>query len=394
MNNPSIWIPSAVPFFSFGLLYYLISPVLVFPLLSGENDLLFESTSYLNSSYFDSRYALDIIVIFLSFYFGYSTTRSATSGKASTLDYGSFKATSPLFFFIALLTLIIYFFLAAAQTGAGFFTGYSEYDSYILGAFSTITILSAWFVNYFSVRRVRSLFVLCFIFCSALLLGWGSRMYFVLGFAAILLGLISNSRNLLKSVSFLSVALIIGVFVVFIGILREGGKEFKAESLLGIFFSEPLFTAISGSLFLDNSGGRPTYNIPNALPAAVIHFIPSFLFPGKAELIADLTYDENFFTPFGGTALLASLYSNFGMLYPIFVAAIGSYYGFLFTKSQYSIFYRTIYFSALPVLLFLFYRDGMATVLKVLFFNGLIVPYFIAKSLNIHSAISTSARFR
>lgn len=394
MNNQSVWIPSAMPFFLFGLIYYLVSPIIVFPMLSGENDLLFASTDYLDISYFDSSYVLDIIVIFLSFYLGYSATKLATSCVVSALDYGSFQSKAPVVFFIALLTLIIYFVLVAAQTGEGFFTGYSSYDAYVLGAFSTIIILNAWFINFFSERHIRLLFFVCFIFCSALLLGWGSRMYFVLAFVTLLLGLISNNKRLLKSVTFFVSASVVGIFIVFIGVLREGGTEFKGDKLLGIFFAEPLFSAISGFLFFENSGGRPAYNIPHALYAAVIHFVPSFLFPGKAQLIDELTFNEDVVSPFGGTALVVSLYSNFGMLYPIYVAAIGSYYGLLFVKSQYSIFYRAIYFSALPVLLFLFYRDGMSTVLKVLFFNGLIVPYFVAKSIVIYSTLSTSNEFR
>ena len=394
MRNENVWIPSAMPFFLFGLMYYLISPIIVFPLLSGENDLLFASTGYLDISYFDSSYVLDILFIFLSFHLGYAVTKSATSGTVSALDHGSFQTKAPLFFTIALLTLIIYFSFVASQTGVGFFTGYSGYDAYVLGAFSTTIFLNAWFINFFSERYIRILFFICFIFCSALLLGWGSRMYFVLGFVSLLLGLISNHRGLLKSFSFFVFALVIGTFIVFVGVLREGGTELKGDVLLGIFFAEPLFSSISGFLFFENSGGRPAYNIPHALYAAVIHFVPSFLYPGKAQLIDDLTFNEGIVSPFGGTALLVSLYSNFGMFYPIFVAAIGSYYGFLFVKSQNSIFYRAVYFSALPVLLFLFYRDGMSTVLKVLFFNGFIVPYFVAKSLIIYSTLSISNEVR
>jgi len=394
MSNENLWIPGAIPFFLFGFFYYLISPVFVFPLLSRENDILFFATGYLVDSYFDSAYALDVLFIFLSFYFGYSATKSATSRTLSTLDYCSFQEKSPLFFALALLTLIVYFLLVAVQTGPGLFTGYSGYDVYVLGAFSTIVFLSAWFVNFFSEKHIRYLFIIYFIFCSVLLLGWGSRMFFVLSFTALLLGFISHHKKILKSVLFYVSASISAIFIVFVGVLREGGTDFNSNTLLGILFAEPLFSAASGFLFLENSGGRPAYNIPHELYATVIHFVPSFLFPGKIQLISDLTFNENISSPFGGTALIVNLYSNFGMLYPIFVAAIGSYYGFLFVKSQDSIFYRSIYFSALPVLLFLFYRDGITTVLKVLFFNGLIVPYFVAKSLTFYSTLSSSDGFR
>jgi hypothetical protein len=310
------------------------------------------------------------------------------------LDYGSFEAKSPLFFAFGFLALIIYFIAGAAETGAGFFTGYSGYDVYVLGAFSTIVFSSALFVNFFTAKNIRLIFLLYFIVCSVLLLGWGSRMFFVLGFIALSLGLISHHRNLLKSFSFYVLALIIGVFIIFVGVLREGGTEFDSDKLLGIFFAEPLLSSVSGFLFLENSGGRPAFKFPHVLYVSVIHFVPSFLFPDKMLLISKLTFDENIISPFGGSALLVSLYSNFGMLYPVYVAAIGSYYGFLFAKAQYSIFYRAIYFSALPVLLFLFYRDGPETVLKVLLFNGLIVPYLVARFLSKRSALSASDGLR
>jgi hypothetical protein len=112
--------------------------------------------------------------------------------------------------------------------------------------------------------------------------------------------------------------------------------------------------------------------------AAIIHFIPSAIFPGKLDLISAITFNENITSPFGAKALLVNLYSNFGFFYPIFLALVGSYYGFLSRKARYSVFYRATYFSALPVLAFLFFREDLSTIIKVVVFNGLAVPLFIA----------------
>ena len=203
-------------------------------------------------------------------------------------------------------------------------------------------------------------------------------MFFVLGFMTLILGVVSKNRELLKSVRLYTLIASLGLLVVVVGIVRQGGGELSSDQLIGVFFAEPLFTSISGSLFLENSGGRPIYGVPHDVFASVIHFIPSAVFPGKVELMSQITFNENVESPFGAKSLIVNLYSNFGRFYPIFVATIGAYFGFLFTKAQASVFYRAIYFSALPILLLFFFRESLVTVIKVLIFNGLVVPLLVS----------------
>ena len=381
VNKQGAWIPSAIPFFFFGLVYYLVSPAFVFHFLSADSELLDNATRYLDSTYFDSSYFLDAVAIFLSFLFGYSVGRAVTRSKPSIADYGSLKTSVPKILALSFGALIVYFTIVASMSGAGFFSGYSTYNVAVLGTFSTCAFLSVWFVNYFSTKRIRLLFLSFFVVCSVLLLGWGSRMFFVLSFMALVLGLVSKYKWLLRSPWFYGSAAVTCLFVIAVGIVREGGREFGSDNLLAVLFAEPFFTSVSGSLYLERSGGRPIYGVPYDLLASVIHFVPSAIFPGKVDLINAITFNEKIQSPFGARALLVSLYSNFGIFYPIFIAAIGSYYGFLYKRARLSVFYRATYFSALPVLTFLFYREGLTTVIKVLIFNGLAVPLFIALSL-------------
>ena len=202
-------------------------------------------------------------------------------------------------------------------------------------------------------------------------------MFFVLSFMALMLGLVSKNRKLLKNLWAYSFVLVFAFLVVIVGIVR-GGEEISSDKLMAVFFAEPLFTSITGSLYFENSGGRPMYSVPYDLYASIIHFIPSAVYPGKVELISAITFDENIVSPFGAKALMVSLYSNFGYFYPIFVASLGFYYGFLYKKALNSVFYRATYFSALPILMFYFFREGLPTVMKVMFFNGLVVPLFVA----------------
>ena len=381
MTQQSAWIPSAVPFFLFGLIYYLVSPAFVFHFLSADSKLLSSATRYLDSTYFGASYFLDTVAMLLSFLFGYGLGRAVTRAKPSIADHGSLKTSIPKILALTFGALIVYFTVVASTSGAGFFTGYSTYNIGVLGAFSTSAFLSAWFVNYFLSKQIRLLFLSFFVVCSVLLLGWGSRMFFVLSFMALMLGLVSNNKWLMRNAWFYGFAAVCFLFVLAVGILREGGREFGSDDLIAVLFAEPLFTSVSGSLYLEHSGGRPVYGVPYDLLASIIHFFPAAIFPGKVELINAITFNEKIQSPFGAKSLLVSLYSNFGVFYPMFMAAIGSYYGFLYKKARFSIFYRATYFSALPVLTFLFYREGLATVIKVLFFNGLAVPLVISLSL-------------
>ena len=166
--------------------------------------------------------------------------------------------------------------------------------------------------------------------------------------------------------------------MIVVGIVRQGASELSSDQLIAVFFAEPLFTSITGSLYLENVGGRPAYGVPYDLFASVIHFIPSSIFPGKMELISEIAPKENIVSPFGATALIASMYSNFGMFYPVFIAGIGFYYGYLRKRAQASVFFRATYCSALPIILLLFFRDNLNTVIKVMIFNGLIMPLLVA----------------
>jgi len=378
VSNKKIWVPSAVPFFLFGFVYYLISPPFVLQFLSDDNDLLYVATRYLDSRFFNISYFLDAIFILVSFWLGYSLGRVGTNAKCSVLDYGSFQTSFPSLLALLFFVLIVYFSLTADATGAGLFTGYSTYNISVLGPFSTCAFMSAWFVNYFSRKKISLIFLSFFVICSVLLLGWGSRMFFVLSFMALILGVLSKNRKLLKSLRLYVLVIVSCLLMLVVGVVRHGGGQLSGDKLIGILFAEPLFTSITEALYLDNSGGRPVYGVPYDLFASIIHFIPSAVYPGKIELIGEITFDENVETPFGAKALMVNMYSNFGMFYPIFIAFIGLYYGFLYKKAQNSVFYRATYFSALPIVFLLFFRESLITVIKVMFFNGLIVPLFVS----------------
>ncbi|MFT6274083.1 MAG: hypothetical protein ACJAZ0_000171 [Halioglobus sp.] len=372
------WVPSAMPFFLFGFIYYIVSPFFVYKYLATSSNLLEVAEKYIDPAYFDFSYFLDAVVMLVSFLVGYGLARSVINTRASALDYGSYQSNYPLLLAAVFFVLVMYFSLLANASGAGFFTGYSSYNISVLGPFSTCVFMCSWFVNYFSNRNISILFFSFFVFCSALLLGWGSRMFFVLSLTALILGFVSKNRHILKSIWLYGFIVGAGLLMVIVGVLREGGGEFSSDILVSVFFAEPLFTSVTGSLYLESLGGRPVYGVPYDVFASFIHAIPSAVYPDKMQIINEITRNENVVSPFGAKALLVNLYSNFGMFYPLFIALMGFYYGFLNRRAQNSVFYRATYFSVLPIILLLFFRENLTTVLKVMFFNGLLVPLLVS----------------
>jgi oligosaccharide repeat unit polymerase len=274
--------------------------------------------------------------------------------------------------------LIVYIYATASASGVQFFTGYSTYNILVLGPLSTCAFMSAWFVNYFSINKIRFLFLGIYTLSSVLLLGLGSRMHFVLGFMALIIGLVAKNKRLLRSLPFYIAVTTCCLLVIAVGVAREGGREFSTENLMAVFFAESLFSSLSGAVYLENAGGRPPFGVPYDLFASLVNFVPSPIYPEKIELMAELTYSKHQGSPFGGRSLIANVYPNFGYFYPLYIGFIGTYYGYLYKRAHKSVFYRAVYFSALPILVFFFYREPIFTLMKVMFFNGLLVPIIVS----------------
>ena len=94
-GNNDAWIPSAIPFFLIGFVYYLVSPALVFRFLSKDNELLDAATKYVSPDYFNFLYLLDAIAILVSFLLGYFLAKHVTRAKVSSADCGSHQQSVP-----------------------------------------------------------------------------------------------------------------------------------------------------------------------------------------------------------------------------------------------------------------------------------------------------------
>lgn len=389
MKNNNFWVPGALPFFLFGVLYYLVTPVFVQKLISDNNSLLNTANKFIGKDYFNVFYFIDVFLILFFFSVGFYGAKKINFKKNRLLDHFSNDLIIPKFVFILFFIFFLFLVLRAAFSGANFFSGYSDYNILVLGPFASTVFLSAWFCNYFSRKIILLLFRVVFLLSAVILIGLGSRMFFVLGLITLLLGVISRNDKFLKVVRqniklrikhyiALGLLLILGIIIfVSVGIYRQANSGISAESFIGVFFAEPFFGTTSSAIYLDNIGKRPLINIPYDLIASIVNFIPSFIYPDKVKFLSDFTYDVNKASPFGGQGLIGNLYSNFGMAYPLYILFVGVFYGYLHRKALSSTFFRATYFSVLPLLMFHFFRDGLVTVVKVMFFNVFIFPMFL-----------------
>lgn len=370
-NQSIYWVPSAFPFFLFGFTYYLITPYLAFNFMI-DSSVVKIASKWMSTSYFDMLYLSDCILIIVFWLLGYFTI-GKINPKVRIIDKFSYFRTAPSIIGFIFLFFLFFLVVTSLSKGSVLFSGYSSYDVGALGQLSTLVFMSVFFLNYFQRKSVYYLFLIIFFVSSVILLGFGSRMFFVLGAISLIISFISLRKHILTNPLFILSILGLLILVLGIGVWRSG-DEITLDTLLFIFLAEPIFTSTSGALYIDNMGGRPVWAIPKDLFASFVNFIPTIIFPEKLNFLDKITYNENRTSPFGASALIANMYSNFGVFFPIYFFIMGLFYGFLKRMANTSIFYRAVYFSLLPMLMFHFFREGYITVFKVIFFNGFILP--------------------
>lgn len=355
-----------------GTMYYIVLPsVLFFNDYLGLSFIQGVVSPYLNLNSRDIylNNIFDFVIINLSFIFGFFIVFPLKINKSQIFDKNNisrFKSTS-FSVFLLLMFFLMFVAIRATLSGYRFFSGYTTYDISVLGPLATLCFMSMWFYIYFD----RKLFLILFMVAGTLLLGSGSRMFFLLPLLSLMLNSVFNSP---RKILTYSMVLFLSIYcMLLVGLLREG-SEISFEGLFIILFAEPVFTSI-GTLFYFNAG-RPDLGFPTDIIAAFVNFVPSFLYPDKKLVLDAIIFDENINNPFGAQSLLINLYKNFGWLYPFFMVSFGFYFGILY-KYRGNRFFYVVYVMSMPFILLHFQREGFITVFKVLFFNGLIFPILL-----------------
>lgn len=360
-------------FFFVGLFYYFLMPPFAMLFLP-DSVHVGRAIIWVFADQYDIYYFLDGIVIVASWISGRYLSRVLISPSASFLDPATYMVKGGWILVMFMLAVFVLNLSSAVLGGASFFSGYQDYDILVLGPFATLAFMAMLFRTFFSDSKVRLGFFLIFAGSTLILLGLGSRMLVVTAIAIAMIDYFySRALKRASVVVFIIFAIAIAVGMLVVGVVRDGGN-LDIQSLLGIFFAEPLYTSIGAVRYFTFTDGRPVFNFPYDVVAGFVNFIPSILFPEKVEVFQALGGLSWNYSPFGASALLVNLYKNFGMAYPLFIIVLALYYSFLQASARVSVFYRAIYFSSLPLLLLYIHREGFVTVIKVLLFNGLLLP--------------------
>jgi len=373
-------------FFSIGFIYYLLTPVFSLAVLVADTpfdladipfDLLFQANKYISLSFFDMYYFLDVFIILVTFYLGYRFSFFINYKLTySRFDLVAMSKNSAMTLAVVFVVMSLGLVMYSISLGVVFFSGYRHFNVTILGSLSTLAYISLFCSIFFYEPMYKYIFLSIFIGIAVLLLGLGSRNIVLNGFISLAVYKVWLSPQILKSYKLYFVLLLLMLSMIAIGIWRSG-YEFSLNMMISHFFADALFVMTSASSYLQNIGVRPVLEFPSSLFAGVVNFLPSLLFPQKIQIIAEMVNDHNMFSPFGASSIIVNLYSNFGMLYPIYIFFMAILYTYLYQRACISTFYRSIYIVILPLLMFQFFNQPLYSLVKLLFYNGIIIPFTI-----------------
>lgn len=257
------------------------------------------------------------------------------------------------------------------------FMGYSvDYDIQTMGALATANCLFLFFFLYaisthsFS-RWYRLYFLFVLIEISVMLLGLGSRMYVMIPIVA---GGIYYLQTHKLSKKMIIYAVFVVIFFLAVGVWRISKEGFNFKLLLYIGSAEPLLTWISAVSFFEYND-ISLFSFPSNFLTSFVNFIPTFIFPDKADLILPLS--SEFDSPLGATNLLTSLLSDFGILGSCLLLFITSFILTLVRYDWISIFGVIYYCCICGIIPFQFFRDNFSIINKVVLFNFLLIPFVI-----------------
>lgn len=377
--------------FGVGFFYYLLTPYLSFLLIGDfyQYTPIEASLPYISLNTFDLAYFVDLSVVFFSFLGGYfaigaSAGSCAWQGKErfwrtlSAIESPDSLEVRVLFVLVLLFASLFSLFLVYEYIKHSdvWFSGYRRgFDLDFLGKLSAITFLSAFFYSFFwGINRKIALGGLLVV-NSVILLSFGSRnIFLVCVLTLILSGVLTGVMKITKWIA--GGCLILVTFLLFVGLWRTG-YEYKFNTLIGMFLSEPLFVASSSARFFEEYGGRPVSGNFNDT-RVFINLMTSNLFSSEKKLLMDsLLHDKFAMAPFGASSLLLNMYYNFGYFYPIYLFVVGVYYGVLRSLANKSRIFLVIYASALSLLPFHFFNQHLFAFLKLLLFNTLAFPLVI-----------------
>lgn len=378
--NSSFKLPSEINhkgLFFFGIFFYLITPLIILQtdIFDGLPGIDGWKENVLNASNF-IIYVLLVLELLVFFYLGSVIAYKYTNPDYPTkLELGSMS--SKIVFTITALFVGFFIFKLrgnAFQGGAGI--GMND-DDRLQGILSTSGLLV--FYLHFGVSQPkysRIAFLLLFIITAIFLLGLGGRMYVVIPLVAYFMR--SYNQASLKGKSlwpYVFIPIFGALSASILGAIRIGEKLDK----LGYFiFAEPVFTSYSAFSFL-NQNDIDLIKFPTNFLVSLLNFIPSLIWPSKADVLLSLTgtwvkYDN----PLGALSVFVSIYGDFGVILgAVFVFFLGFFFGYVYKGFKTNKINKNLYYCFCGVLPFCFFRDPIGIPIKIFITSFGIIPFTI-----------------
>lgn len=363
--------------FLFGFIYYLVCPIIVkyYNLFENYPGMqLVDKIAFTKSEL--GLYVFLISIFAFSFLWGSIYALSFKTKKRFFLTKNQYYYKGNFFYKIIIPLLALYNQILIFKNTGSLFTGYTqEYPIALLGQIATFNCFYLFIFLFFKKAKINNWIykiVLFFLLENSIaLLSMGSRMFVMIPFITYVLYLIDNKIIHLKKI----LLYIIPVIILFlaIGVWREGNVNIDLEILAFIGLAEPTFTWISAGTFITDNKTINMIEYPGHFIGTFINFIPSVLFPNKADFIPKVPY--NYDTPLGADNIIPIVYGNFGIfLTPLFLFTGGFIMTYIRYKRHY--FWKTFYYCACSLLPFIFFRDFQSTN-KLLFTSFLLYPLII-----------------
>ncbi|HHB9146499.1 O-antigen polymerase [Klebsiella pneumoniae] len=375
--------------FGFGVIYYLIFPVMLSSIYMSDDLPLSKYLGGLLFNFDYNSYYGYIVAFLIIFILGLNSYLGRVKIEE---EYAEREARNDLFIgfvlFAIFIILLINYYLLKDQLFKGYaglnWNEKNEQKSFISGFNVFLGVFSTYLWKCDSKLKWFSSFIT--LTNSVILLGLGGRMYVLVVLICILTYLILHLKVSIKKILILSA--ISFVLLLVMGIVRQGG-EINRKGLFFIFIAEPMFNWLStGSLLKYNHLNY--FEIPNILLSSIVSMIPTVVWNGKNEFISQLSGKGSYLieSPVGGTNIIASLISSFGVIGSLIsIYVFGFFGGFLIKKSYKNSFCFMSLCAFCALMPFMFFRDNIIIFQKNLLFNGILLPFFIIKCNKVFSRL-------
>lgn len=363
--------------FLFGFIFYLISPLIIL-----QSDYLDDlpGINYWKDNNRLDHYNLKVYIalIFEMFFFYYLGSFLAT--KFFNPKFSNVKRlgniSSKLLLVITSVFVGYFIYVLRASAFQGNNASFNE-DNRLQGILSTFNLLLFYLHFVFEQpKQVKKLLLIVFVINSVFLLGLGGRMYVIIPLVAYYMRSFNEASQKGRSLYLYSVIPIVGaVLASSIAAIRIG-EDF--DKMLYFIFAEPIFTSYSAFSYI-NQNSMPLFSVPYSFMVSFLNFIPSLIWPQKAEAMAEMTLNwARFENPLGALSIFVSVFANFGIIgSAFFMTLFGGFFGYLYRAYKNLNINKNVYYCFCAVLPFCFFRDPIGIPIKIFISSYTLIPFFI-----------------